>query len=91
MVRRFAEVIARLRPLHSAEVIEAWQGMAETGAYEALAGDLMARHYDPRYDKHRARAAEGGEAVVDATSLATDALGGLADRIMAEVDRLGAR
>ena len=49
------EVINRLRPYQSGETIEAWLKLADAGQFEALATDLMARHYDSRYAKHRAR------------------------------------
>ena len=49
------EVINRLRPYQAGEVIEEWLKLAEAGQFEQLATDLMARHYDSRYAKHRAR------------------------------------
>jgi tRNA 2-selenouridine synthase len=48
-------IIGLLAPQHAAEVIEGWHVMASAGAFKALAADLMARHYDPRYEKHRQR------------------------------------
>ncbi len=47
-------VINRLRPLHPAERIEGWLALAAAGAFQPLAQDLMARHYDARYAKQRA-------------------------------------
>ena len=52
---RLAEVLEKLRPSHPAEVIEGWKGQAVAGQFAELAEGLMALHYDPRYDKHRAR------------------------------------
>ncbi len=52
---RLVAVIDRLRHLHGAEVVQGWQAMADAGAFRDLAADLMRRHYDPRYEKHRAR------------------------------------
>ena len=52
---RLAAVIDSLRPMHAAEVIADWQAMAGAGAFGPLAESLMARHYDPRYARHRAR------------------------------------
>lgn len=52
---RLAGVIDRLRPAHPAERIAEWQAMAGAGAFAALAEGLMQHHYDPRYEKHRAR------------------------------------
>ena len=52
---RLAEVVGKLRPAHSAEVIEGWLALAEAGAFADLAEGLMQHHYDPRYEKHRSR------------------------------------
>ncbi len=62
-----AERIGRLRPIHGAAQVEAWQGMARDGALAPLAADLMQRHYDPRYAKSQARQAGGivGEVALD--------------------------
>ncbi len=85
---RLEEVVGRLRPVHAAEVIEGWLGLARAGAFAELARELMERHYDPRYDKHRARVAPGGEAVVETGSLSPEALGPLADRVAGAVAAL---
>jgi len=77
---RLAAVIDRLRNAHSADQIAAWQAMAATGAFEPLAASLMAEHYDPRYDKHRARLEHGVEAF-ETDSLDDAALDRLADRL----------
>ena len=82
---RLAQVIARLRPLHAAERIEAWQAMAGAGAFVDLAAGLMQHHYDPRYDKHRARM-QAGFVEVEAAGLGPDDLARLADQV-AEVVR----
>jgi tRNA 2-selenouridine synthase len=50
-----AETLAALRPMQGAERVAAWQGLAAEGRFEALAGALCVEHYDPRYEKHRAR------------------------------------
>jgi len=77
---RLAGVIARLHPTHGAERVAEWQAMATRGSFADLAADLMRSHYDPRYDKHRARMS------APVAEFATDRLGeqdleGLADRI----------
>jgi tRNA 2-selenouridine synthase len=77
---RLMSVLELLRPLHPGAVIAEWQALAELGAFAPLAEDLMARHYDPRYEKHRARMAARMEEV-EAPSLSEDALPGLADRV----------
>ncbi|MDT8857055.1 tRNA 2-selenouridine(34) synthase MnmH [Paracoccaceae bacterium Fryx2] len=81
-----ARRIAALKPLHAAEVIEGWQAQAAAGAFRALAADLMQRHYDPRYGKHRDRWADDGSWRDFATDdLGPAALDDLAERIAAQV------
>lgn len=80
---RLAGVIELLRPLHAADVIDSWLTLAASGQTDELAADLMLRHYDPRYEKHRARYARPGDAEVIADDLSPDALPALADRIAA--------
>ncbi|WP_309664695.1 tRNA 2-selenouridine(34) synthase MnmH [Tabrizicola sp.] len=81
---RLAATVELLRPLHPAEVIESWQAMAAAGDFVPLTVGLMARHYDPRYTKHRDRVAVPfTEVVVD--DLSETALPGLADRVAAAV------
>jgi tRNA 2-selenouridine synthase len=77
---RLAATVDLLQPLHPREVIEDWQALAAAGAFEALADSLMERHYDPRYDKHRARMAVP-MVEVEARGLGADALTGLAARV----------
>jgi len=40
-----------LRPLHGSAVIDAWQQMGSTGAWDQLTEDLLLRHYDPAYTR----------------------------------------
>lgn len=63
---RVEETIARLAAMHPAARIDSWRGMARSAAWEALAGELMRDHYDPRYLSHRDRykAMEIGEVAV---------------------------
>jgi tRNA 2-selenouridine synthase len=88
---RLSNVIERLRPAHSAETIAEWLAMAAEDRTEALAADLMARHYDPRYEKHRARYARPKDPEVTADDLTPEVLPGLADRIAAALASLRAR
>jgi tRNA 2-selenouridine synthase len=83
-----AAVIERLRPLHPAERIEGWLKMAAEGAFQSLAHDLMALHYDARYAKQRSLTGAPEPVTVDAESLVPEALPGLAARLAAEIDRL---
>ncbi len=78
-------LIDRLRPQHSAVLIEAWQAMAAEGAHADLAAGLMAAHYDPRYARQRARHAGRDERVVTADDLTPPVLDDLADRLAALV------
>jgi tRNA 2-selenouridine synthase len=43
--------------MHPRELIDTWQALAGARDFTTLADSLMERHYDPRYDKHRARMA----------------------------------
>lgn len=77
---RLVRVVEQLRPFHAADQIEAWQAMAGAGAFVDLAQGLMQQHYDPRYDKHRARLAARFVEVA-AAGLGPDDLARLADRV----------
>ncbi len=94
LVRAYGDVIAdpeeldrilrQLQPLHTAEVIDGWRGMARGGQFQALAADLMLQHYDPRYARQRARA-DATAVVVAAADLSEAALGRLAGQVAAAV------
>ena len=47
--------LAPLKTYHGAERVAIWQAMARAGEHEALAADLVERHYDPRYIKAQSR------------------------------------
>ena len=76
-------VIRRLRHQHAGEVIDTWLAQAMAGDHVALAHDLMARHYDPRYEKQRDRTAGGQTAEVAAPDLTAPSLAVLAAQIAA--------
>ncbi len=59
----FIGLIGQLRGYHASDTIAAWQDLAENGEWSALAERLMAEHYDPRYAKSQARAAQTPEQV----------------------------
>ncbi|WP_238368035.1 tRNA 2-selenouridine(34) synthase MnmH [Mesobacterium pallidum] len=42
-------VLDQLRPYQPRELIARWHGLAQAGEMQALAAELMAQHYDPRY------------------------------------------
>ena len=84
---RLDGIVASLRPLHAAEVIADWRAMAASGQFTLLADSLMERHYDPRYDKHRARMAPPS-ATIAAEALGPGDLDALADQVAAAVKAL---
>lgn len=84
---RLAATVGLLRPLHAAEVIEVWLGLAAAGEFVALADSLIERHYDPRYGRHRARMAVP-VAEVAVEGLAKEALPGIAARVAGAVAAL---
>ncbi|RBI86544.1 tRNA 2-selenouridine(34) synthase MnmH [Rhodosalinus halophilus] len=50
-------VLEKLAPYHGHAQVEAWQALARAGAFAALAEELIAAHYDPRYAKSARRRA----------------------------------
>ena len=86
---RLAAVIGLLRGAQAHDVVDAWLRLAAAGEFTALADSLMALHYDPRYDRHRARLAVPVVEVA-AAGLRDEDLAGLADRVAAQVRALAA-
>jgi tRNA 2-selenouridine synthase len=84
---RLAAVIELLRPMQPAALIAEWQALAAAGAHAALAEGLMARHYDPRYARHRDRMA-APLAQIAAPDLSPPALPALAAEVAAAVQAL---
>jgi tRNA 2-selenouridine synthase len=82
-----AATVDLLRPMHPRERIEEWQALAGSGDFTALADSLMEQHYDPRYDKHRARMADPATEVATERLDAAD-LPGIAARVAAAVNGL---
>ncbi|MGL4238325.1 tRNA 2-selenouridine(34) synthase MnmH [Tabrizicola sp.] len=87
---RLAATVDLLKALHPREVIEEWQALAGAGEFQALAADLMERHYDPRYGKHRARMAVP-VAEVTVERLWPEDLVGIAGRVAKAVGGLAGR
>lgn len=87
---RLLGVLDQLRPFQPAERVAAWQAQAQAGEYAALAGELMRDHYDPRYEKHRARHVEQ-ERVIEAESLAPEAIEGIAAQVVREAQEMAER
>jgi len=73
--------LARLIPFHGHDTVAAWQELAAQGRDAALAAQLMARHYDPRYAKWRAGRTHAVLDEVMAPDLAERDLERMADRI----------
>ncbi len=84
---RLHRVIVALTPFHGREQVAQWLKMAERGEMRALAADLMARHYDPRYAKWRGRAKATVLAELQADSLSPAALEAVAERLAEAVGR----
>lgn len=84
-----SRVIELLRPVQPAERIDLWQTQARAGDFADLAEGLMRHHYDPRYEKHRARF-EGRVSDIAAPSLAPEALDTLAAQVATAVADLSA-
>lgn len=84
---RVAGILDLIAPLHPAERVEGWRGALARRDWQMLSEGLLRDHYDPRYDKHRARHDDGRGAVV--------ALEGLTDleaataRVEAALARMG--
>ena len=79
---RLSEVIAKMVPLQSHNTVARWQKMAGMGDYATLARELMEQHYDPRYDRHRARMDQPMTEFTTASLEEAD-LAALADRLVA--------
>ena len=54
---RLGATLDRMRTTHGGETVRRWRDLAHRGDHAMLAAELMERHYDPRYEKHRARIA----------------------------------
>lgn len=77
-----SDTLAQLIPHQGHEVVRGWQAMIREGRFEALAADLMARHYDPRYRNWREDKDMALMGEVAATALEPDDLGPLADALV---------
>jgi tRNA 2-selenouridine synthase len=84
---KLAGIIGQLRHGHARELIEEWLALAAAGQYHALADALMQHHYDPRYNRHRARM-QVPLVEVAAPTLAAAALPDLAQRVAAAVGEI---
>ncbi len=80
--------LAALIPLQGHATVERWQSMVDDGAFHDLAGELMERHYDPRYARSRGRDDPEVVAEIAADSLLPAALPEIAVRISDRLARL---
>jgi len=81
------ETLVEFAKYHGHARVKAWQELAMAGEFETLAGELMRRHYDVRYEKSRAdrQATSCAEVVFD--DLSDVELDRVADRIAESVSR----
>ncbi len=80
--------IAALKPMQGGERVARWEGLVAAGAYETLARELMADHYDPRYAKSRRRAPQTEHKDVRLDRLTPDGLTESMERIEEVIGRL---
>ena len=83
-----AERIDALLPLQGNAAVGRWHAMAAARDHEALAAELMERHYDPRYAKGQMRAGAEPVATVDLAGPDDAAIAAAAARLDALVARL---
>lgn len=76
-----------LVPLQGRAQVDRWQRMAGDGRMEALAGELIERHYDPAYTRARKRTETEELATLRTGRLDPAALDRLAERVASLVDR----
>jgi tRNA 2-selenouridine synthase len=86
------DVLARsldlLRPLRGHEAVDQWQEMVATGAFTDLAETLMRHHYDPGYERARARHDMAPPETVDLPALDDAALTAALPHIIEIVERI---
>lgn len=78
----------QLVSLQGHERIDAWRALAQAGAFVDLAEALMAYHYDPRYEKSRARYGHEVLEKIDLLDMSESAREMAAERIIARLDTL---
>ena len=80
------EALRRLPTPPGRKRLEAWAQLADAGAFEDLARQLMELHYDPAYRRSRGKDGRAELAVVDLGGLAPRDLDAAADAIAARVE-----
>lgn len=84
---RLLDRLDALKPHQGGARIAAWRALAETGDMEALAAELMARHYDPAYARERARHERAMIARCSSETFDETGLEALADQVEAALAR----
>lgn len=85
---RLAGRLEMLRRLRGAEQVAAWQALARAGAFEELAAELMAKHYDPAYRRGRDAVGAAVSERLETDSLDGPALDRLAEAVKARLDAM---
>jgi tRNA 2-selenouridine synthase len=81
----FAAALERLPSRPGRKTIAAWITLAEAGELTTLAGELMAAHYDPAYDRASRKDPAPHLGRIDLPALDDTALDAAADRIAAQL------
>lgn len=71
-----------LKPYHSSDRIVEWRALADQGRIEDLARELAAQHYDPKYNRQRARDTQPELGRVQLPGFSDEALNAVAREIM---------
>lgn len=80
-----------LRPMQGHGRVDDWQRMVKAGDFAALAQDLIVAHYDPGYERARARQDMPQGAVVDLGALDDAALRAAVPDLIAAIDAVRPR
>jgi tRNA 2-selenouridine synthase len=84
---RLDAALARLPGQPGKKALEKWCALADAGAFEALAGELIEKHYDPAYARASKRDARAQLGVVGLRDLEAASLDAAADEVTAMVGR----
>ena len=88
---RIRRIIESLRPYHSGNAISEWLALAEADEFCALAEQLIERHYDPRYAKHRDACRSNMKRSIELKNMSRDSLETAAASVAAAVGEMHAQ
>jgi tRNA 2-selenouridine synthase len=88
---RLLLTLDRLRPFHPAERISSWRELALSGRHCDLALALMQLHYDPTYERSRAKSVDTTRRSIASPGLAPLDIDVIAARVMEAAEELGDR